>query len=222
METRKNAVKKIQTAGSVTRIVALVLCVLAFVAAGSCLFGGFILACVPESWLQVSVQGEVSFELGSSLGIWKTVLQHLQDKSFKYGSLTVGEETLSGTVSSPLFRNMPLTKFLALMLVSSAFQIAVYAVILLFISRFGKVLQTSETPFSPKCIKFLKIAAYVLLAWSIVGGIINMATRGVITGHFILGYSLDFGMLLVSLSFLMVVYILQYGAELQRESDETL
>lgn len=98
----------------------------------------------------------------------------------------------------------------------------IYSVILIFISRFGKVLQTSETPFSPKCIKCLKIVAYVLLVWSIVGGLIGMVSRGWLTGRFMMGFSVDFGMLLLALAFLMVVYIFQYGAKLQKESDETL
>ena len=49
-----------------------------------------------------------------------------------------------------------------------------------------------------------------------------MVSRGWLTGRFILGYSIDFGMLLLALAFLMVVYIFQYGAKLQKESDETL
>lgn len=225
METKEQTIRKIQTAGKVTRIVALVLCILAFIAAGCCFVSGIAFACVPESWLQVSVQGDATFEIKSSLSAWKGLLDVLREKgtlSFEYGELTVGEDSLGGTISSPFLSDMPLTKLMSLGCLSAAFQTAIYAVILLFISRFGKVLQKSETPFSPKCIRFLKIAAYVLLVWSVVSGIINVATRGLITGHFMAGYSLDFGMLLLALAFLMVVYIFQYGAKLQQESDETL
>lgn len=226
MEARDNTIKKIQTAGKVTRIVGLILSILGFVAVGVMVTGALFGACIPESWLQVSVKGEATVEIGSSLGIWDKILQAIRDKGgsfdFDYGSLVAGEDVLSGTLTLPLLGNLPLTKFIALALFLGAVQMTIYSVILIFISRFGKVLQTSETPFSPKCIKCLKIAAYVLLVWSIVGGIVNMASRGWLTGRFMTGFSVDFGMLLLALAFLMVVYIFQYGAKLQKESDETL
>lgn len=226
MEARDNTIKKIQTAGKVTRIAGLILSILGFVAAGIMILGALFSACIPESWLQVSVKGEATVEIGSSLEIWDKVLQAIRDKGgsfdFDYGSLTAGEDVLSGTLALSLPGNLPLTKLIALALFSGAVQMVIYSVLLIFISRFGKVLQTSETPFSPKCIKCLKIAAYLLLVWSVAGGIVNMVSRGWLTGRFMAGFSVDFGMLLLALAFLMVVYIFQYGAKLQKESDETL
>lgn len=226
MEARDDTIKKIQTAGKVTRIVGLILAILGFVAVGVMSVGALFSACIPESWLQISVKGEATVEIGSSLGIWDEVLQAIRDKGgsldSEYGNLVAGEDVLIGTLTLPLLGDLPLTKLIAFALFLGAVQMTIYSVILIFISRFGKVLQTSETPFSPKCIKCLKIVAYVLLVWSIVGGIIGMVSRGWLTGRFMMGFSVDFGMLLLALAFLMVVYIFQYGAKLQKESDETL
>ena len=226
MEARDDTIKKIQTAGKVTRIVGLILAILGFVAVGVMSVGAVFSACIPESWLQISVKGEATVEIGSSLGIWDKVLQAIRDKGgsldSEYGNLVAGEDVLIGTLTLPLLGDLPLTKLIAFALFLGAVQMTIYSVILIFISRFGKVLQTSETPFSPKCIKCLKIVAYVLLVWSIVGGIVGMVSRGWLTGRFMMGFSVDFGMLLLALAFLMVVYIFQYGAKLQKESDETL
>lgn len=41
-------------------------------------------------------------------------------------------------------------------------------------------------------------------------------------GKFAWGYRLNGGMILISLVFLLLAYIFQYGAKLQREADETL
>ena len=69
--------KKIQTIGKISKIVALVVCVLAFVATGFALIGATVCASIPESWLSVSGQVNGTVEIGSSLSVWKEALERL-------------------------------------------------------------------------------------------------------------------------------------------------
>ena len=215
--------KKIQTIGKISKIVALVVCVLAFVATGFALIGATVCASIPESWLSVSGQVNGTVEIGSSLSVWKEALERLGGAGEgSFGTWSVEGGKLFVSVRSPDFENIPLTKMAAVALTAAAFRLAFYGVILLFVSKFARALEKNSTPFCDACIKYLKITAFVLLGWAVVGETTLQVVCGMFFGKFRLGVSVNGGMILISLVFLLLAYIFQYGAKLQREADETL
>ena len=215
--------KKIQTIGKISKIVALVVCVLAFVATGFALIGATVCASIPESWLSVSGQVNGTVEIGSSLSVWKEALERLGGAGEgSFGTWSVEDGKLFVSLRSPDFENIPLTKMAAVALTATAFRLAFYGVILLFVSKFARALERNSTPFCDACIKYLKITAFVLLGWAVVGETTLQVVCGMFFGKFRLGVSVNGGMILISLVFLLLAYIFQYGAKLQREADETL
>ena len=215
--------KKIQTIGKISKIVALVVCVLAFVATGFALIGATVCASIPESWLSVSGQVNGTVEIGSSLSVWKEALERLGGAGEgSFGTWSVEGGKLFVSLRSPDFENIPLTKMAAVALTAAAFRLAFYGVILLFVSKFARALEKNSTPFCDACIKYLKITAFVLLGWAVVGETTLHVVCGMFFGKFRLGVSVNGGMILISLVFLLLAYIFQYGAKLQREADETL
>ena len=215
--------KKIQTIGKISKIVALVVCVLAFVATGFALIGATVCASIPESWLSVSGQVNGTVEIGSSLSVWKEALERLGGAGEgSFGTWSVEGGKLFVSLRSPDFENIPLTKMAAVALTAAAFRLAFYGVILLFVSKFARALEKNSTPFCDACIKYLKITAFVLLGWAVVGETTLQVVCGMFFGKFRLGVSVNGGMILISLVFLLLAYIFQYGATLQREADETL
>lgn len=215
--------KKIQTIGKISKIVALVVCVLAFVATGFALIGATVCASIPESWLSVSGQVNGTVEIGSSLSVWKEALERLGGAGEgSFGTWSVEDGKLFVSLRSPDFENIPLTKMAAVALTAAAFRLAFYGVILLFVSKFARALEKNSTPFCDACIKYLKITAFVLLGWAVVGETTLQVVCGMFFGKFRLGVSVTGGMILISLVFLLLAYIFQYGAKLQREADETL
>lgn len=215
--------KKIQTIGKISKIVALVVCVLAFVATGFALIGATVCASIPESWLSVSGQVNGTVEIGSSLSVWKEALERLGGAGEGlFGTWSVEGGKLFVSLRSPDFENIPLTKMAAVALTAAAFRLAFYGVILLFVSKFARALEKNSTPFCDACIKYLKITAFVLLGWAVVGETTLQVVCGMFFGKFRLGVSVNGGMILISLVFLLLAYIFQYGAKLQREADETL
>ena len=215
--------KKIQTIGKISKIVALVVCVLAFVATGFALIGATVCASIPESWLSVSGQVNGTVEIGSSLSVWKEALERLGGAGEgSFGTWSVEGGKLFVSLRSPDFENIPLTKMAAVALTAAAFRLAFYGVILLFVSKFARGLEKNSTPFCDACIKYLKITAFVLLGWAVVGETTLQVVCGMFFGKFRLGVSVNGGMILISLVFLLLAYIFQYGAKLQREADETL
>ena len=215
--------KKIQTIGKISKIVALVVCVLAFVATGFALIGATVCASIPESWLSVSGQVNGTVEICSSLSVWKEALERLGGAGEgSFGTWSVEGGKLFVSLRSPDFENIPLTKMAAVALTAAAFRLAFYGVILLFVSKFARALEKNSTPFCDACIKYLKITAFVLLGWAVVGETTLQVVCGMFFGKFRLGVSVNGGMILISLVFLLLAYIFQYGAKLQREADETL
>ena len=215
--------KKIQTIGKISKIVALVVCVLAFVATGFALIGATVCASIPESWLSVSGQVNGTVQIGSSLSVWKEALERLGGAGEgSFGTWSVEGGKLFVSLRSPDFENIPLTKMAAVALTAAAFRLAFYGVILLFVSKFARALEKNSTPFCDACIKYLKITAFVLLGWAVVGETTLQVVCGMFFGKFRLGVSVNGGMILISLVFLLLAYIFQYGAKLQREADETL
>ena len=215
--------KKIQTIGKISKIVALVVCVPAFVATGFALIGATVCASIPESWLSVSGQVNGTVEIGSSLSVWKEALERLGGAGEgSFGTWSVEGGKLFVSLRSPDFENIPLTKMAAVALTAAAFRLAFYGVILLFVSKFARALEKNSTPFCDACIKYLKITAFVLLGWAVVGETTLQVVCGMFFGQFRLGVSVNGGMILISLVFLLLAYIFQYGAKLQREADETL
>ena len=215
--------KTIQTIGKISKIVALVVCVLAFVATGFALIGATVCASIPESWLSVSGQVNGTVEIGSSLSVWKEALERLGGAGEgSFGTWSVEGGKLFVSLRSPDFENIPLTKMAAVALTAAAFRLAFYGVILLFVSKFARALEKNSTPFCDACIKYLKITAFVLLGWAVVGETTLQVVCGMFFGKFRLGVSVNGGMILISLVFLLLAYIFQYGAKLQREADETL
>ena len=215
--------KKIQTIGKISKIVALVVCVPAFVATGFALIGATVCASIPESWLSVSGQVNGTVEIGSSLSVWKEALERLGGAGEgSFGTWSVEGGKLFVSLRSPDFENIPLTKMAAVALTAAAFRLAFYGGILLFVSKFARALEKNSTPFCDACIKYLKITAFVLLGWAVVGETTLQVVCGMFFGKFRLGVSVNGGMILISLVFLLLAYIFQYGAKLQREADETL
>ena len=215
-------VRKIQTLGKALRIVMTILCILAFVCAGGMLIGALVFAVVPDSLLSMSLglTGEVS--VSSSLPFWEDLAAAIAE-DVPGGAVTGNALTFSFGSGTPV--ELPLTKLCALALFIGMLYMAVYAVIFLFVAKFGKVLHKNSTPFSKPCIRYLKVTAFILLGWSVLSLVTGGEVRRILTGGLFgisLGGSLDLGSLFIALVLLLVAYIFEYGAKLQRESDETL
>lgn len=88
---------------------------------------------------------------------------------------------------------------------------AAFFIILVFARKLAKAFEKCESPFEENVTKRMKHFAYSLLPWFILS----------VIGEGILGSINLMTIILVAVVFL-VIYIFNYGAQLQRESDETL
>ena len=199
-------VKKIQKIGKVVKIVTLILGILTIVGCGVGFFGALLLAVVGIS---------------TSLSAFEKLLQSIAEDL--PGGVVTGEgNSLLVEFGSGEMKNIPMTKLLALAGFVGALTATVYGVVFLLISKFGKMLEKNSSPFCKPCIRYLKVTAFLLLAWSVLSVLTGKATLGILFGSFMLGVSWNAGGIFVSLVLLLVAYIFEYGAKLQKEADETL
>ena len=199
-------VKKIQKIGKVVKIVTLILGILTIVGCGVGFFGALLLAVVGIS---------------TSLSAFEKLLQSIAEDL--PGGVVTGEgNSLLVEFGSGEMKNIPMTKLLALAVFVGALTATVYGVVFLLISKFGKMLEKNSSPFCKPCIRYLKVTAFLLLAWSVLSVLTGKATLGILFGSFMLGVSWNAGGIFVSLVLLLVAYIFEYGAKLQKEADETL
>ena len=214
-------VKKIQKIGKVVKIVTLILGILTIVGCGVGFFGALILAVVPGDWLQISVELNGSVGISSSLSVFERLVQSIAEDL--PGGVVTGEgNSLLVEFGSGEMKNIPLTKLLALAVFVGALTAAVYGVVFLLISKFGKMLEKNSSPFCKPCIRYLKVTAFLLLAWSVLSVFTGKAALGILFGSFMLGVSWNASGIFVSLVLLLVAYIFEYGAKLQKDADETL
>ena len=212
-------VKRIQTIGLVMRVVMTILSVLTFIGAFFALVGAIVFAVFPESWLTVTVSGELDVSVSSTFPGWEKLLSALSEDL--PDAVTVNGEQLYVSLAAGKPIELPVSKLISLAVLAGALQAAVYGVVFLLIGKFGKVLQKNSTPFSQPCIRYLKVTAFVLLGWSLLSAITGRLLCAFLFGQFLTGISVDIGMIFVSLLLLLLAYIFQYGAKLQQESDET-
>ena len=112
-------------------------------------------------------------------------------------------------------------KKITIFLVATFVYLLVVTIALYKIKSLMKSLKTAETPFTPEIIKkmttFANTLIAVVLARTIHGGFVTLLTSG---NKFNLSFDLS-SILLVAVIYLLI-FVFKYGAELQKESDETV
>ena len=93
---------------------------------------------------------------------------------------------------------------------------------IIFAGRLAKSFRDCESPFEERVIRRMKQFAYSLIPWAVLSSISGSLDQRLWMAGGGLSFDLNVGMIVVVLVILALAYIFQYGAILQRESDETL
>ncbi len=112
-------------------------------------------------------------------------------------------------------------KKITIFLAATFVYLLIVTIALFMVKSLMKSLKTAETPFTPEIIKkmttFANTLIAVVLARTIHGGFVSLLTSG---KEFNLSFDLS-SILLVAVIYLLI-FVFKYGAELQKESDETV
>ena len=107
-------------------------------------------------------------------------------------------------------------------LVAVTLHLIMTLITLFFIGALFKAVGKCQSPFEEDVIKKMRMFAYSLIPWVVFSSISDMASEGIFNNRVKFSLSVNFNMVFVVLMILALTYIFQYGAVLQRESDETL
>lgn len=107
-------------------------------------------------------------------------------------------------------------------ILSALIYLVMTLITLIFVNGVCKEIKTCESPFGEGVIAKLKRLAYALIPWVFITGITDSMLNSAFSGRLNVDLNVDLSMVMVVLIVLALAYIFQYGAVLQRESDETL
>ncbi len=226
------------------QIVTSVLIVLMSVACLGCLIGGIALAVLPNDAVTIGVKGDLDVTVGESLiGRWMDEIpddpQELNAKlginGTEYNEMQM-QKTADGLLIHAASDRIEFQlKRLATAVFSGLVYCAALLVVFIFLKRLCDAFRHCDTPFSDGVIRRMTVFAWVLMIGAVLSSAAEAVGNAMIRRSIDLSFSLNpadmntgfevsfsFAPILIALILLFLTMIFRYGAELQKESDETL
>ncbi len=237
---KTEAISKINKIGKAGRIISLIVRIFIILGIVGCLIGTICLACLPK--------GAVSYKIGGVFSGYVDVRRFTNEamdsddidaikngvtqgtgRSFKINGMEYADLTFDvspdgviemkaagkGELVDARKTLIPIT---LMGLVYCVFSL----VSIIFLGNLFKKIETCVTPFCDDIIRGLKNFAYSLIPWAFIGSVNNAMAGSMITGDHSFSFDVNLTMVATVLLILALAYIFGYGAELQKESDETL
>lgn len=232
---KEDAIRKINTMGKVGNIVALIVRIFVIVSLVLCFAGLVIVLVLPSNLCRLKVDGRAQVLVDLDAFGWEAeddlareVQDSIKDKAgFSYGGnrFAVDNVEMDGSqiyVDSSARLTEINIRNLAWVIASAIVILGLLLVGIIFAGRLAKSFRDCESPFEERVIRRMKQFAYSLIPWAVLSSVAGSLEQRLwmAGGHF--SFDLNFGMIVVVLVILALAYIFQYGAILQKESDETL
>ena len=217
---KNEKVMKINKLGKILRIIANVCKGILIAGVVVCIIGGIVCLQIPNDAVTVEGKADGAITVDNSKVPPFIELLDLEETNFHIEEFgidvlwniektetkdDVTEYAIKGNVENVTGREVKLATAVACL--AGAMLCAYYIVIMAFGSKLAKALETCGSPFEENIIKRMKYFAYSL-----------MPLVHVNTGF----YTVNITAVVLVLAFILIVHIFGYGAELQRESDETV
>ena len=226
-------IKSINKMGKAGTIISLVVRIFLIIGAVGCVIGMITLFVLPKDLVTVNVNG--SAQIVVDLKAFGVDFSH-DEKRFadrlSSGSLRIngtdmtvidteyeGSQIMINTAGEFMKFNMHTFAFAALI---GLLYIALSFVTFLFAGKLCEAFRDCASPFEDNVIKRLKVFAYSLLGWAVIPGVAGAIVSSLFTSTYSFNLSFNLGTVFVVLILLALAYIFQYGAVLQKESNETL
>ena len=225
----KSVKRKINIFGKVCKIITTVIIVLLLIAEGAMLTGTIVMAFLPKDAVTVDVNGTANVKLDASrFGFDGNIISlEAGNGRFKLFDAEADAKVQSkdGVISVNAEVNhmhFDLSDLIKLM-IAGMIKLATVIVPLYFFKALMKAFMTCETPFCGNVIKKMRAFAIALIPSMIVSSMTNSVLGLLFTDSISIGGG---GFDMIPVLFVFVVFILtaifRYGAQLQKEYDETV
>lgn len=234
---KENAISKINKYGKIGRIVTLVLMILAIVGTVTTIIAGVTLLCIPDDFMVFNFDNTARLTMNTEFvqpGMTAADEEQIM-KAFNSGmpaGFNLGAvrfaldsaELVDGKLIATSKGNVgdiPLSRLGGAVLIA-AVALVLTVISLLFGTRLCKAFEKCETPFEENVIKKLQQFAIALLPWALYANVPDNVMNSVLNNSLRMNLNLDLNIVFTVLVIFALSTVFKYGAELQRESDETL
>ena len=238
-----NIKKKVNRIGLVGQILSIILIVVMAAGCFGCLIGGIALAVLPNDAVTIGVNGDMDITVGKGLiGRW---MDEIPDTDQLNAQMSVNgtdytdmhlEKTNEGLVVRATAERAEFSlNRLAFAVFTGLVYCAMLLVVFIFLKRLCDGFRKCDTPFSDDVIRRMSVFAWVLVGGAVVSSIAEAIGNALINRSLDLSFSLNpagmsnglevsfsFAPIIIALIVLFLTMIFRYGAQLQKEADETL
>ena len=230
-----DAVKKINTMGKVGNVLALIMKIFVILLLVLSISGLVATMVLPENLCKVQIDGKAQVLLDLGAFGWEADenaaaevrenVERTANISYAGNHFSVDSMDMEGS-RMQIGASAKMTEFnvktLAWPLAGAIVNLILLLISTIFAGRLAKAFRDCESPFEKTVIHRMKQFAYSLVPWAVVSSVVGNIMKSIWTASAQFGINLDIGMILIVLVILALAYIVQYGAVLQQESDETL
>ena len=231
--------KKVNGIGLAGKIVSIILIVCMAVGCFFLLVGTIALAAVPKDAVRLTANTgvELSIDKGSIVIKGLDDIESV-DKALKIAGIDLDLDNPDPDIpvefntdgdaivaSIPPMRYEFTARDLIPVLLTGLITCAAMLVIFVFLLRLADAFRTCDSPFDEKVIKRMMTFAWVLLGGAVLMGVNftgSLNGMGIVDKFGGLSYSTRFAPILIALIVLFLSAVFRYGAQLQKEADETL
>ena len=225
-----NIQTKVNKIGLIGKIVSIVLIVLLSIGAFGLLVGGVVCVALPRDSVQVSVNPDVNVQVDKSLigSAWADVDEALSAANDKVGeefdgvSIQKSDDGLTVRVTDMgNYESFGIRD--ALKAISAGLTgIACAIVALVMFMKLCDAFRVCISPFDEAVIKRMNVFAWTLIICAVVGCVATAAATAAVAGLGNLSFNLNLTPVFAALIIFFLCMIFRYGAQLQKEADETL
>ena len=232
---KEDAISKINKMGKAGSIITIILRIFVILGLVGTIMAAIVLAVLPEDTLHIRMAGTATIDVNLASVVGKNAAEEaladidLSEKGAELDleGVSYGIDKLETKGSHILMSgNGEMGDFNLRKLVGPLVAVTLHLIMtlitLFFIGALFKAVGKCQSPFEEDVIKKMRMFAYSLIPWVVFSSISDMASEGIFNNRVKFSLSVNFNMVFVVLMILALTYIFQYGAVLQRESDETL
>lgn len=236
--SKEATIQKINTYGKIGKIITIILAVLVGLSTFVTIVGGIVLKVMPNDLMVLRMDNVTTAILNPAVidssmptGELQAVVDAFNNGTVK-GGVNLGAVSFAMDHAELKDGTLVLTSSgnvgdISLDTLSIGVFVAAIALILTFISLlFGAFLcrafEVCESPFDNMVIKKMRNFAFSLLPWAVFSSVPDSVMNSILNNSLRMRLSLDENVIFTVLIILALTVVFKYGAELQRESDETL
>ena len=234
---KNNSIVKINKMGKVGHIIAKVLRILVIIAISAVSIAFIACAVLPKDLVSVRIDGQA--EVIVDIGTFGTTIpekdqgkitEKFEDGGYASFDMNGAEYRLDSIEATDTEVKVDASakgiSFNLSNILAPLFTVILTLVMTLITINFAdkvcKAFRDCLTPFEENVIVNMRKFAFSLIPWAVLSNLSSSAVKALYTGDFDIFIGVDIGMVAIVLVLLALTYIFKYGAELQKESDETL